>query len=119
MTRYITILIFTSLCFVVRAQSVHEVTVAINQSDGCPVALGLDESKSFNVHPNPATFSFTIQSAIKEAAIDLIDLNGRKILNKTMTQGILEVDVTNLPSGIYVLHFHYSEGSEKIKIRIQ
>lgn len=119
MTRYITILFFSSLCITVNAQSVHKVTVAINQSDGCPVALALEESKSFNVHPNPASFSFTIQSAIKEAAIDLIDLNGRKILNKTMTHGLLEIDVTNLQSGIYVLYFHHAEGSEKTKIRIQ
>lgn len=103
----------------INAQTAHEVTVAINQGIECPVVAGLGESDLFSIYPNPVEFSFTIQSAIKEAEIKLIDLNGRNVRTRKMIDGRLEVEVADLPSGIYILHFLHVNGADNIKIKIQ
>ncbi|MEO9484360.1 MAG: T9SS type A sorting domain-containing protein [Ekhidna sp.] len=118
MTRYITIVLCFVIGYHVSAQTTHEVTVAINQGVDCPIT-GLDESDVFSVYPNPIESSFTIKSAIKEAEIKLIDLNGKKVRSRKMTNGELQVEVSDLPKGIYIIHFEHVSGSDRIKIKIQ
>ncbi|MEQ9306433.1 MAG: MBG domain-containing protein, partial [Marinoscillum sp.] len=57
-------------------------------------------SKDYNlVYPNPASHFFYINSEITES-VEVYDLNGLLVLN---TQRFQEVDVSELPSGIYLI----------------
>lgn len=103
----------------IQAQTIHQVTVAINQGAECTSPLGLEESDVFQVYPNPVELSFTVQSHIQEADISLYDLNGRNVRSKKMLNGKLEMEVTDLPKGIYIIHFLHASGSDNIKIKIQ
>ncbi|MEO9868900.1 T9SS type A sorting domain-containing protein [Ekhidna sp.] len=118
MAKCVIIVFFASIGFSIKAQTIHRITVAINQGADCPIT-GLSQSDVFAVYPNPAATSFTIQSSIREAEIKLIDLNGRKVRSAKMTDGELKVDVLDLPKGIYIIRFEYQSGSDRIKIRIQ
>lgn len=118
MARYITIILFASIGYSVGAQTTHQVAVAINQGIDCPIT-GLSESDIFSVYPNPVESSFTIQSSIKEAEIKLIDLNGRDVRSRKMIKGELQIEVSDLPKGIYIIHFEHASGSDHIKIKIQ
>jgi hypothetical protein len=119
MTKYITITLCALLGYTTNAQTTHHLNVAINQGVECPVIAGLDESDLFSAFPNPAEFSFTIHSPIREAEIQLIDLNGRKVRSKKMLTGKIEIEVSDLPKGIYIIHFLHESGSDQIKIKIQ
>lgn len=119
MTKYITITLCVLLGYSTHAQTTHQVTVAINQGVDCTSPLALDESDLFSVFPNPVEFSFTIQSPIREAEIQLMDLNGRNVRSKKMLNGKLEMEVADLPKGIYIIYFLHESGSDHIKIKIQ
>ena len=119
MTKYLTIMLLALISISAKAQTTHQVSVSINQSVECSTPLALNESDLFNVFPNPVEFTFTIQSQIEEADISLIDLNGRNIRSKRMTNGEVEMEVSDLPKGIYIIHFVHGAGSDQIKIKIQ
>lgn len=68
--------------------------------------------KSVNVFPNPSTDQITISSANKNANVQvkLIDLNGKILYEKNHHfQSDLNIDITNFPSGMYLVEV--SEGN--------
>ncbi len=119
MTKYITITMLSLVGYSINAQTTHQVAVAINQGIECPIIAGLEKSDLFSVFPNPVESSFTIQSPYKEAEIKLIDLNGRNVRSKKMLNGTIQIVVSDLPKGIYIIHFLNESGSDHIKIKIQ
>ena len=57
------------------------------------------------VYPNPATKTIRVSGDISLSELLLFDLNGKLLLQKKNngTQNILEVDLPDLPGGVYVL----------------
>lgn len=119
MARYIIFISFVMIAFSSKAQATHEITVAVNQGTDCPVVAGLEESDLFKVFPNPVTSSFTVQSEILDANIKLTDMHGRVVRDGNLKEGELEVDVSALNGGIYILHVQSGQLSDHIKIKIQ
>jgi hypothetical protein len=56
---------------------------------------------SISVYPNPATEKLTIQSA--KGVIEMTNLNG-EVVSTQEHQGKTTIDVSNLPSGFYLIH---------------
>ena len=60
----------------------------------------------FQLSPNPAKHSCRLQFMSGTRLIQLFDLQGRQVLNQSIKQGQTSVDIslTHLPAGIYLLH---------------
>jgi photosystem II stability/assembly factor-like uncharacterized protein len=64
------------------------------------------EALKFDIFPNPAISVVSLQSAIfsqQSAVIEICDMHGRKLLEKHIPAGTeeIEMDVSQLPSGVY------------------
>jgi photosystem II stability/assembly factor-like uncharacterized protein len=82
------------------------------------------ETISFEIYPNPAKDKFSIQSSVfkvEEATVEIYDMNGRKLLEKQIPKGseTVEVDVSNLQSGIYFCRLISENKSTTQKLIIQ
>ena len=78
-----------------------------------PSSLGIDEIDSdnnFTIYPNPTSSILNIKTRRTIGNISIYDLSGRKI--KTNTSNENKVDVTNLPSGIYIIQLTFDNGNE-------
>ena len=82
------------------------------------------ETLQFEIYPNPAKCKFKVQGQkfkVVDAKIEIYDLNGRKLLNKQFPAGTeeIEVDVSNLQSGIYFCKIITEKGNATKKLIIQ
>ena len=68
--------------------------------------LGLDLQHAINVYPNPAIkiISLILPDGTESVHVDIMDINGRKwqVESKVTVEG-LELDVMDLPSGVYFM----------------
>jgi len=66
---------------------------------------------SFDIYPNPATSTITVESKIKEVqSIKMVDVLGREIYYLPIQNNKIEIDVSHLPSGIYILQLQSKNG---------
>lgn len=80
------------------------------------------DSKDYKIYPNPARTKLTIKAskAMGDVVIDLVDINGRKVLSKsTRLLGEIELNTSGLQSGLYILSIkgEYINTNEKILIK--
>ena len=78
-------------------------------------------SKDFRIYPNPASNKLMIKAskAMGDVVIDIIDVNGRKVLTKSTTLlGEVELNTSTLQSGLYILKIkgEFINTNEKILI---
>lgn len=69
--------------------------------------------KSFEVYPNPTPGPLTVRwynDGIQD--IKLFDLTGREIKNYNFnkTETSIDLNISNLPKGIYIIHFKTTKG---------
>lgn len=66
------------------------------------------ENYSLQVLPNPTLGLITIEhQSTKEATLNIIDVNGKLLLTKQLNEPILNIDISDYPSGIYFLKVHH------------
>ena len=93
-------------------------------NQGCPIPLFI-ESSSFidNVFPNPTTNNLKITLIEGSEVKDLyfVDLAGKVIKPKSIgkIQDTLEVNVSNLPEGVYILEVVFDKEVKKVKVIIE
>ncbi|MDW3650793.1 MAG: T9SS type A sorting domain-containing protein [Bacteroidia bacterium] len=57
-----------------------------------------------NVYPNPASQRLQVESKWnKELSVEIFDLSGRKLREAIISEGLTEIDISLLSSGMYVL----------------
>ena len=89
--------------------------------------LGIDDMMAqegnINVYPNPANNKITIannKEIPEEAIISICQINGQLIMqDKFQNQKLIELDVSNLSNGIYLLKIETKEVMEVKKLVIQ
>ncbi len=63
------------------------------------------QNEFFVIYPNPAidiiTLEFNQDTEINSYSIEIRDITGRLLLNKTITESLTEIDIKEFPSGIY------------------
>ena len=64
---------------------------------------GLDAEFTFSMYPNPVQDKVRINSANQIDAIQIFDLSGRSVLQKTLNARSPEINVAALNSGVYFL----------------
>ena len=116
------------------AQGTYTVTVV--GSSGCSTTITTDvqvngcyngvedaQKKAVSVYPNPATDAVWIESIQDNfndhVALCLIDISGKKVLQKTINTGIenrLQVDLHSMAAGVYILTLTDGSTSKSFKI---
>lgn len=103
-----------------QAQTTHSVVVAVNQAPGCPIVSGLEETEHIKVFPNPVnTTSFTIQSDLTDAMVQIHDLKGIVVWQDHLDDNQLEVEASNFKSGVYIINILKEDRIHKMKIQIR
>ena len=82
----------------------------------CLYSVGIEDVSEtfFTVSPNPVSSTFNIQTDADILNIELWDVNGKVF--KPLSSTDKEINIVDLPSGVYILHVDLS--SEKISTRI-
>ena len=74
--------------------------------DGYPLDISELGGKMIAVYPNPTKDVLNVTTSLNNVKFDLFDLSGRK-LRSGENQKRAEVDMRNLPIGIYILQVNY------------
>ena len=72
--------------------------------------VGHNAEKIVSVYPNPATDFVTIGLEAK-ATVQLINLNGQTLVQKSLVEGQNQLSTVQLPKGIYLLQIKYEDGT--------
>lgn len=79
----------------------------------------IDDSK-LKIYPNPSIGLFTIDFPFNtNAALILLDIQGKEIMTKQMNYGINEIEINDKPDGIYFIQIRGNENTIYKKIVIQ
>jgi PKD repeat protein len=72
---------------------------------------------NFSIYPNPTTEKLTIDAGtLVKANIKLMDLSGRMVMISKMNQSLMQLDLTQLSDGIYMIRIEYGDRSITKKI---
>ena len=94
---------------------VHQLYVPVNT-----VIQEKQQSKSFNVYPNPANNDVTISgnnSSLDE--IQIVDICGKMIYQSKVNTSDLKVDVSSWSAGLYFIENIFNEGRSIKKLMVQ
>jgi len=84
--------------------------VCFGSCDVCP-GSGIDEfSYNLTVFPNPSSDYVTVKSDIKMNSISIITLNGNEIIKKSNNSYDYLINVSTLPSGMYLIKIKTEKG---------
>lgn len=92
--------------------STDEYTVTVTAANGCTATssvnvgfTGIDENSiiNFNIHPNPFNSSIVLSSSEIGSEFSLNDISGKSILKGKITSTEQELQLENLPKGIYLI----------------
>jgi len=105
------------------------VTVTATATDGSEVTgsadititgqnIGIDGNSidELVIYPNPASDIVHIENAGSSSKIDILDLNGKLIVQITEVTASMSVDISSLESGLYFVRSHGVEGVRIYKL---
>ncbi|MDF1675985.1 MAG: SBBP repeat-containing protein [Vicingaceae bacterium] len=78
-----------------------------------------DISEQINVYPNPTDgiVNIDLGKHYSEISINLNDIVGKNIINKTLqNMTLFDIDIQNLPKGVYFMHLLVDDKSAVVKI---
>ena len=80
------------------------------------------EPDDFKVYPNPASLFVNIEfDYLPETgtSIEIIDVNGKSLIKKILESNINTVEISQLPTGIYILKVNNSQHYKTKKLIIK
>lgn len=87
--------------------------------DGCQGWVSAAETKTIGVsiYPNPANDFLKLECPVTSLAVNIyvMDLSGKTLIHLSSPEVPDQLDISNLPNGIYTLRLQTSEGIEVIK----
>ncbi|MCO4807514.1 MAG: T9SS type A sorting domain-containing protein [Flavobacteriales bacterium] len=105
-----------------------EYTVVVTDENGCDTSRlflietnGINDLETTRVHvfPNPANNEVVIESNITLQSLQIMDLLGNVVSNQPLDGTKVELNTTDLNSGLYMLRITTNSGSQLKKITIQ
>ncbi|AEA42914.1 T9SS type A sorting domain-containing protein [Fluviicola taffensis] len=81
-------------------------------------ALKMEENQLFNVsiYPNPTSGNIQIKSTENILSLKIYKLSGELVLEKDISNSLgIELNIDNLNSGIYLIHFYDENGATSVK----
>ena len=100
---------------------IRNVGYTINISTGSPtvgISLATSKPDDILVYPNPANGIFNIRTKGQpdDATVKVLDITGRLVLKKTITETDFQIDLSAESSGIYILELSNKNGVSRIKL---
>lgn len=83
---------------------------------GSSLGIPLAENFSFTIYPNPSEGIFHINSNTIYDSLSVYDIRGIKLIHKSTKSEIMNIDLTNYPSGLYFVSFLVNNKSYIYKI---
>jgi hypothetical protein len=88
-----------------------------NVTVGCPWPLSTDDISSNNtpvtLHPNPATNELTITSPANQyERLSITNMLGERIMSLNLPKPTTTIDISTLPTGMYIVTLYGAKGSE-------
>ena len=102
-----------NICYFDNVWGVDSVAVACS---GGTAAILETERMSFELYPNPTQNNFSIQSELLIDEIIIYDLMGSIVSKEITSSNVVDVDVTNFVSGVYIIEARI--GGQLIKKRL-
>jgi hypothetical protein len=88
-------------------------SIVSNTMSQAPLGISDHQATKILIYPNPVKDKVTIllpSSGTVSATLELYSPEGRKYLEKTITQSKTELDLSDLPSGIYIFKVNSKDG---------
>jgi len=80
--------------------------------------LLIHENEDLIVYPNPFSYFVNIASAKMVTGIDVFDLKGRILFSSVFSNKQIELDLSHLVSGLYIMRITHSDGVDSRKIQV-
>lgn len=98
--------------------SFSEVVVIKGDKPYTSVKLGTSSEQSVKIYPNPFTSIFTIETGNTVVkSMQLMDITGRDVTGAiNISEKPLQIDASNLPSGIYFIRLNFENGNYVAKV---
>jgi len=93
-----------------------EIHVTVEFEEG--VSVPVIEEDVLLIYPNPAKDKFIIEAPYTIKGIKLYNINGQLVIEKTEDTSQSEINVSNLPSGIYFIHVETINQTFNKKVKI-
>jgi len=68
------------------------------------VGIIKEKAANLNIYPNPATVSFTLNT-LQKGILSIRNLAGQSVINRQLEAGNQQINVENLPTGMYIVQF--------------
>ena len=85
---------------------------------GTPTGLTDANSVLLRLYPNPTAGSVTIESTQSKASISICDMPGRQLEFYPLTQPRQQLDLSHLPTGLYIIHYTNALGTTVQKVQV-
>jgi hypothetical protein len=108
------------ISFFAQSQINHFASIKINQIKPCiPNSLGnIASVNSFLVYPSPSDGKINIQHEEKIQEIQIFDLTGKRIFQQKFNSNAINLELNNIPNGIYIVFIKTETQTLKQKIII-
>ena len=73
----------------------------------------------FAMYPNPARGSITINADKDNCQLTLVDIEGKLLIQKALTNKITRVDISQLKTGTYTVTLHSDNGNKTSKLVVE
>ena len=83
-------------------QSVQNQSTSANSSDLSSITAG---TASIKIVPNPANSMITISGLNKSGTINIISMQGKQVLQKSVSGNSATLQIANLPAGTYIVQY--------------
>jgi hypothetical protein len=92
----------------------------VNDQGGCEtLSVNSVDAETFNMYPNPTENVLNINTKASNAELEIYNITGKIVFTKTLVQGKNSINVSNLPSGIYLTRFISENKVDTKKLIIQ
>lgn len=79
-----------------------------------------NETATVSVYPNPASDKLFVQlTQTQNALVELVNMEGRSILYRTVMSQSNEIDLSGIAPGVYTLRIHTDNTTEVVKVVVQ
>ncbi|WP_047545776.1 T9SS type A sorting domain-containing protein [Psychroserpens sp. Hel_I_66] len=83
-----------------------------------PATLSVDDfnTSQFSVFPNPAKNNWTINANSTIKSVQVYDILGKRVVSMSTSSNNVNIDATNLTTGMYIAQITSENGSKNIKL---
>lgn len=97
----------------------HIVVVLNSEQPDEYLSVNENELAGLTVYPNPATDEISVKGLKENAALTLVDAQGKTVATAAVEPGVASMSVANVNAGVYFLHIASANGTkvERVVIR--